>query len=368
LEKKLVLVIFLKEIKFTPKEIEGIIETYKLKLDPIEKMNIELNKATRIYEVFDLLSQGSRLLIIDSLAGKDIACFPHIVGDKLKKLAKDVAKDAMRLLKRLQVFKDEHEIVFEHVLRAAPGYELHEALKEFGKSFKEVWIRPRYVVPSYRKHDEEERDIKIVYEDFLNFPKSANIILVKPDTEASGKTAEVSLNRAFEEAERKRSEIKTIVLFGFISEPGIKRIERVVQEHDAKLFALAIGCVTALCKNNYDMPAYGPDESSYSSNKPRNVGCIISEETFHRYLQEYVPGSDMPGDWSARQSKVLVDSGKTFENGGIEKHLKNSINFIENLRKIYSKENLEFSPKFNEIAKRELVALNKELKSLTFKS
>ncbi|MEM2896079.1 MAG: hypothetical protein QW265_01290 [Candidatus Bathyarchaeia archaeon] len=352
----------MEEIKFTPKEIEEIIEIYGIKFNPLEKISLELSKATRVYEVLDLLSQGSRILMIDSYAGRSIGCFPHIVGDRLKKLAKDVANDAARLLKRFEVFKDGHEIVFEHVLRAGPGYELHEALRELGKSFREVWIRPRYIVPSYRMHDEEERDIKIVYEDFLNFPKSSSVILVKPDTEASGKTAEISLTRAFDEAERKGSNIRTVVLFGFISEPGIKRIEKIVLEHGAKLFALAIGCVTALCKNNYDMPAYGPDESSYSSGKPRDVGCTISEETFHEFLEDYTPGSDMPGDWSARQSRVLLDSGKTFESGGIEKHLKNSIAFIENLRKIYSKENWEFSPKFDKIARRELVALNEELR------
>ncbi|MEM3584393.1 MAG: hypothetical protein QW193_03810 [Nitrososphaerales archaeon] len=277
------------------------------------------------------------------MAGKDISRFPHIVGYRLKKLAKSVAKDAVHLLKKLKAFKDEYEVVFEHVLRAGPGYELHEALRESGKSFKEVWIRPRYAIPSYRRHYEEKRDIEIIYEDFLNFPKNTNIILVKPDTEASGKTAEVSLIRAFEEAKRKVSSIEAIVLFGFILEPGIKCIEKIAEKHVSRLFTIAIGCVTALCKNNYDMPAYGPDESSYSLGNPRNVGCIMSEETFHRYLKEYVPGSDMPGDWSARQSKVLLDNRKTFEDGGIEKHLKNSINFIEKLRGIYLKENWGFS-------------------------
>ena len=50
------------------------------------------------------------------------------------------------------------------------------------------------------------------------------------------------------------------------------------------------------------------------------------------YLHEFVPGSDQPGDWSARQSRLF--NGQGYEGGDIAGHLENSIRLMKSLIEI----------------------------------
>lgn len=292
-----------------------------------------------------------------------VACHPHIVGRELEELMEKVAYDASKVLIELTPIKNlkGDEIVFEHVLRAAPGYLLHKKLREENIDFREVWVRPRYKLPSYRDHDEESmKEIEIIYQDFSQLPEGVEITVIKPDTEASGRTAEVSLRRLREEVEEKNSKLRDLIIYGFISEHGLKIIEEVALRLGfEKTYFIALGNLTSLCYNMYDMPLYGPDESYYSQYREiRRLGGVTDIEVFEDYLPEFIPGSDQPGDWSARQEKLYTGIG--YEPGGIRKHLENSINLIEKLWKI--SQNQEWFMEFHEDAiRRELEKLYQKL-------
>jgi len=343
--------------------IDKLIETFGIKVDLTEEVNVSgLSEGTRVFKVKGFPSD-CEVYIVDSLAGKEIACHPHIVGEELAELALKAARDAAKAILELTSIReyDEEAIVYEHVLRAAPGYRLHEALRENDVGFKEVWIRPRYVVPSYRDHDEEAtKRIEIVYEEFSNLPRRELLLVLKPDTEASGRTGEVALKRLAEVAEEKNSALEELIVYGFISKPGLESVYQAAKSLGfRKTYFFAIGDVTALCYNMYDMPLYGPDESYYAEKKKlKLLGAITDYTTIERYLSEFIPGADQPGDWSARQTKVYT--GYSYEPGGIEKHLRNSITLIENLWKISRNE--EWFMEFHEEAiKKELEKLRETL-------
>jgi len=46
----------------------------------------------------------------------------------------------------------------------------------------------------------------------------------------------------------------------FISLEGLKLLDKIAQSHSIPLVAFAMGNLTALCANNYDMPLFGVDE------------------------------------------------------------------------------------------------------------
>jgi len=343
--------------------IDKLIETFRIKVDLTEEVEVPgLSEGTRVFRVKGFPSD-CEVYIIDSLAGKDIACHPHIVGEELSDLALKAARDAAKTVLELTSLReyDDEAVVYEHVLRAAPGYRLHEALRESDVGFREVWIRPRYVVPSYRDHDEEAtKRIEVIYEDFSNLPRRELLLVLKPDTEASGRTGEVALKRLAEVAEEKNSALEELIVYGFISKPGLEAIYQTAKSLGfRKTYFFAIGDVTALCYNMYDMPLYGPDESYYAEKKKlRLLGSIADYSTVERYLLEFIPGADQPGDWSARQTKVYT--GYSYEPGGIEKHLRNSITLIENLWRISRNE--EWFMEFHEEAmKTELEKLKQTL-------
>ena len=343
--------------------IDRLIETFGVNVDSTESIDVPgLSKGTRVFRVKGF-PKDCEVYIVDSLAGKEIACHPHIVGEELAELALKAAEDAAKAILELTSIREyaEDAVVYEHVLRAAPGYRLHEALRNQNLSFKEVWIRPRYVVPSYRDHDEEAtKRIEIVYEEFSNLPRRELIFLLKPDTEASGRTGEISLKRIAEVAEERNSAIEELAVYGFISIPGLKLIYETAKKLGfKKTYFFAIEDLTALCHNMYDMPLYGPDESYYSERKEiKLVGGTADYSTVERFFTEFIPGADQPGDWSARQSQVYT--GYSYEPGGIEKHLKNSIALIERLWEL-SKGQEWFMDVHEKSIKRELEALRDAL-------
>jgi len=316
---------------------DKLIEIFNVKVDSTEDVRVEgLSPGSRVYRVKGL-PRSCEAYIIDCEAGREIACHPHIVGERLGELALVCARDAAKAITQLTRLREYRAdaIVFEHVLRAAPGYRLHEALREIGLGFREVWIRPRYVIPSYRAHHAaDERRIEIVYEDFSELPRRELLMVLKPDTEASGRTGRASLERLAEVAEERNSALEELIVYGFISIDGLKVIHETASRLGfRRTYFFAIGNLTALCHNLYDMPLYGPDESYYSERgELKLLGGITSYEAFNRYLPEYIPGADQPGDWSARQTALYT--GYDYEPGDIEKHLTNSIALIEKLWRI----------------------------------
>lgn len=327
-----------------------------------ERLDIPgLRKDTRLYRVKGLAAR-SQVYILDAPEIKEVACHPHIVGEDLTGLMERAAFDAAAALLELTPIREAgDELVFEHVLRAAPGYRLHAALRGMGIGFREVWVRPRYKLPSYRDHDEETtKQIEIIYRDFSQLPEDAELVVLKPDTEASGKTAEASLRSLVEAAHGKGSKPRALVIYGFISEPGLRTVEETAIRLGFKdIYFLAAGNITALCHNMYDMPLYGPDESYHAEHgQIRKLGGVADPETLERYLPEFIPGADQPGDWSARQSRVFTGTG--YEPGGIEKHLRNSITLIEKLWQI-SGDQPWFMDFHEQAIRRELEALHREL-------
>jgi hypothetical protein len=340
---------------------ERIIEEYNINVDstePIECKN--LSSSTRVFKIRKS-NLTENLYIIETVSGRRIACHPHIVGTCLKSLALEAALDAAKAINELTgLHKTNPEsVIFEHVLRAAPGYELHTAFKQLnrGKPYREVWIRPLHERPSYRDHDHEEASpLKIVYEDFRTLPRDKEIIVLKPDTEATGRTGQLSVERLIERSDEVGSTIRRLILYGFISAPALKIIGETTQKHGIELFAFSIGNITDLAYNGYDMTLYGVDESYWkATGKIKKLGSIVDFETLTRYTPEFIPGLDQPGDWSNRQALVNATEKKT-EPGLIREHLTNSIKILESLMAIS-----DFKDWQTKIARKELRLLHASL-------
>lgn len=342
--------------------LDRVIEIFGIEVDLTESVEVSgLAEGTRVFRAHGFPS-GCEVYIVDSLAGKEVACHPHIVGEELAELCLEAAREAAKAIIELTPIKEygDGAVVYEHVLRAAPGYRLHEALRELGVGFREVWVRPRYVVPSYRDHESEAKALEIVYEEFSDLPRREALLVLKPDTEASGRTGGASLRRLAEVAEERNSALEELIIYGFISKHGLETIYRAAKDVGfRRVHFFAIGDLTALCHNMYDMPLYGPDESYYSERgELRLLGGVADRSTLERYLPDFIPGADQPGDWSARQS--LVYTGCGYEPGGIENHLRNSLKLIERLWEI-SKGHEWFMDFHEEAIRRELEELGRAL-------
>ena len=320
-------------------DIDNIISEYNIDIDSTTLVKIENQKdSTNVFRVHrsDLIEE---LYIIDTEEGKNIACHPHILGKSLENQAFNAALEAAKAMSQLTSLssKNQDSIVVENILRAGPGYELHTAFRKLnsGRAFKDVWIRPKYEKSSYRSHSgESDKELNIIYEDFESLPHKKEIILLKPDTEASGKTGQKSIERIVRKCKEVKSTIKEIILYGFISIPALKAINETVKRYGIKLVAFSIEDIPELAHNNYDMTMYGLDESLWNfSGEIKKLGSIVDLKTLEKLLPEFIPGSDQPGDWSNRQSSVYVTKEKK-EYIRVEKHLRNSIRLIESLKRI----------------------------------
>jgi len=200
-----------------------------------------------------------------------------------------------------------------------------------------------------------QRQLSVVYEDFSNLPGGKDLCLVMQDTVASSRSAEVSIEAAIKHCEKIGSRIRKWILYGFISLDGLETLDKVARSHGIPLVAFAMGNLAGLCANNYDMPLFGVDEWLWQrKGEIRKLGALVDRATFMRYVQESIPGSDQPGDWSARQTKLFTGTG--YENGDIQGHLENSIRLIRSLRAIGN-----FAEWQDDLASRELGMLEEQL-------
>lgn len=321
------------------KNLKTILENFPIDVYSTEMVEFKgLMQDTKIFKVdtkkSPLIPGNSYVgspYIIDTPSGTSIACHPHIVGKKLGELCLNCAREFIKIMESMCLVED-GSLAILHILRAAPGYKIAEALRE---KVPILNIRTQYSKGAYRSHFEDIRDIDITYRNYSAVDSDTNEIstLLIPDTFATGRSAEVSIKNLLETGIKPRK----IILYGFISIPALSRLGELTSEKGIELESFAIGNLMQLAHNHYDMPLYGLDESLYSiTGELKPLGSIVDAKTLKRYLPIYIAGLDQPGDWSERQN--LLFNGYGYEKGGIYNHLIKSIELIESLRKINSEQ------------------------------
>jgi hypothetical protein len=342
--------------------VDSIIQEYGVNVDATRPANLTKTKLDPQTRVFEVQHSSLNAFIIDTPMTRKIACHPHVVGNELEKLTLEAAEQSLPAILELSQINTTKKgaIVFEQILRAAPGYNLHQAAsRAIPGNYRTVNIRPRYTHTSYRDHDGMvQRQLDIVYEDFAELPANREIFLIMQDTVASSKSAEVSIKAAINHCEEAGSHIAKWILYGFIALEGLKLLDKIARSHGIPLVAFAMGNLTALCANNYDMPLYGVDEWLWRKDHSiHKLGSLLDRDTFVEYLHEFVPGSDQPGDWSARQSRLF--NGQGYERGDIAGHLENSIRLMKSLLEIGEMKDWQ-----EKIASDELLRLERELEKV----
>jgi hypothetical protein len=350
----------------TSETIDRMVQEFKIDIEStkiVKTKKAKVGKKTRIYKVIRV---EPSTFIIDTSMAREIACYPHLVGESLERRSRKAAAEALPTILELSDINEKHgdsEIVFEQILRAAPGYKLQDfAPKVLGSSYRTVYVRPRYTHKSYRDHDGMiQREIEIVHQEFSEFPKGRKIALVMQDTVASGRSGEVSINATLKHCQQSGCKVEKWILYGFISEYGLQVLHRIAKQNDITMVAFAMGNLTALSSNNYDMPLYGVDEAHWQKTRRiRKIGSVIDRTSLKEYVPYFVPGSDQPGDWSARQRNLF--NGISHEPGDIIGHLNNSIRLVKSLCEIG-----EFEPWQQQIAGKELSLLQRTLQTETAK-
>lgn len=350
----------------TRKTVDRMVQEYGINIDSTKSVKTKKAKVGKNTRIFRVTQVEPTTFIIDSPMAREIACYPHLVGELLEQKSRKAAAEALPAILELSGVdwkRGDSEIVFEQILRAAPGYKLQDvAPKILGSSYRTIYLRPRYTHRSYRDHDGTvQREIEIVHREFSEFPKGKRIVLVMQDTVASGRSGEVSINATLKHCQETGCRIDKWILYGFISEYGLDILHRIAKQNDITMVAFAMGNLTALSSNNYDMPLYGVDEAHWQKTRTlRKIGSIIDRNSLKEYLRHFVPGSDQPGDWSARQRTLF--NGVSQESGDILGHLNNSIRLIKSLCEICS-----FEPWQQQIAEKELNLLQKTLQIETSK-
>lgn len=135
-----------------PNLLDSLIDEYNVNVNATKpsKLKSPLSKDTRVFEVEE---SGLDAYIIDTPMTRQIACHPNIVGQQLQELTHGAAQRSFRAILELSGIdqsSSSEAIVFEQILRAALGYQLHEVAAEMiPNSFATVYIRPRYTHTSY---------------------------------------------------------------------------------------------------------------------------------------------------------------------------------------------------------------------------
>ena len=343
-----------------------IVKKYDIDVESTQRVQLSgLRPTTRIFEVTKpgLTDDLLKLYILDTPEARRIACYQWIVGRELLSQSHTCAREAAKVILRLSLLGKlgPSSGIHLHVLRASPGYMLHKAMATlFGKKLREAYVRPEYVDYSYRDHTSSERPLRVTYRDFGPLPSKRDFVVIKPDTEATGRTGQVALEEMAKECEKAESSIRELVLYGFIADEALERLKEVSKTLNIRrIIALALENVPRLANNKYDMTAYGPDEGLWSlEGRVENLGSIMDATTLLEFIPEFVPGLDQPGDFSERQQKLF--DGQEWARGDMSGHLKKTISVIESIRSI--PDCLE--PWQDNIARRELERLNAKLKQI----
>ncbi len=266
--------------------------------------------------------------VVDSQEGREIACYPQIVGEKFESLNYRLAKKFVDFLGNESLFSE--KILMQHVLRASLGYKVYDALKEKGISFINSWSRPLYKYVSFRKH--VERELTMTYDEPQTLP-SGEYVVLKPDTEATGNTSLFVLENLFKKCLQSGCRIKKVVFYGFISSKAIKVLDEYLRRNKAEGIYYAIENITPLAENGYDMPLYGLDESRYEKDGIKvRLSASVPEEILDKMIDCYYPGMDQPGDWSERQVRLF--DGKEWKDVDPKVHAERSLSVLEKLREI----------------------------------
>ena len=285
-----------------------------------------LGKEAKLYRV-----QGSRLIpgeaytgdtyIIDTVAGRTIACQPHIVDEEPRALCREAARGFVAAAEDIGALEPEDAGIM-HILRAGTGYMVADAMPIHVPILD---VRTQYEEEGYRDHSDDPRRLKVSYRSYPKRIEEAKSLIV-PDTYATGRSAEAALTDIM----AKGFKPETVILYGFIAIPALVRIGGLCESQGIKLKCFAVCDIPQLAHNHYDMPVYGLDESLHAATgEIGRLGSIVDAATLEKLIPGYVPGMDQPGDWSERQSQLF--NGLRREQGDIRGHLEKSIALIERL-------------------------------------
>ncbi|MGC8599812.1 MAG: hypothetical protein ACP5LX_01965 [Nitrososphaeria archaeon] len=277
---------------------------------------------------FKVYAHSKKIFVLDSQEGREIACYPQVLGEKFETLNYKLAKMFVEFLDSEGLFSE--KILMQHVLRASLGYKVYDALKDKGIEFVNSWSRPLYKYVSFRKH--VQRELTMTYDDPPALP-SGEYIVLKPDTEATGNTSLFVLDNLFKKCSSSSCKIKKVIFYGFISDRAVKVLEKYLRERGVEGVYYAIEDITPLAENGYDMPLYGLDESRYEKDGVKSkLAALVPEEVLDKMIDCYYPGMDQPGDWSERQVRLF--DGKEWKNVDPKVHAQRSLNVLEKLREI----------------------------------
>ncbi|MCW4014568.1 MAG: hypothetical protein NWF07_16480 [Candidatus Bathyarchaeota archaeon] len=335
--------------------LDTVLNTFPVDTGSTKQLHLtETSKTTRIYRVETLKSpilrniQG-QLYLIDTPAGRKIACHPHLVSNELSGLCLDAANELKKTLKELGLISEKSGIL--HILRGSSGYMVDKALPDL-PLFN---IRTQYLEDGYRAHSDDSRRITVTYSDY----KATELdTLVVPDTYATGRSVEAALQYMFAQG----LSLDKVVLYGFIAAAGIERVYNLLSEYGVELVVFAICDITQLYSNNYDMPLYGLDEHLYKeTGKIKPLGSVVALETLRDMLPHYVPGMDQPGDWSERHINLYNGYGE--ETGDIRGHLEKSIALIKSLDELNRRQPW-YNDNIRKITEKEIKILQSRVYSL----
>jgi len=315
--------------------LDEIISRHRINVDLTEKLDLNyLNEDTRLFSV-KWGRRPTKVYILDTIEGSEIACKPEIVGAKFIELNSTASREAAKIIAR--AIKPKMPIIYLHVLRASLGYMLHESLKKEGLSFHEAYVRPKYILNSYRNH--RERKVVINYRRYCNV-SSGDYCLIVADTIATGRTLIESIRDLYVFLNDRDARIEEVILYGFIAIEGLRKLENFLYGIGVnKIYVIAMQDLAPLASNLYDMPLYGPDESLWGSRGEINfLGAVADYETVERMFHEYAPGMDQPGDWSERQ--IQLYNGVGYERGNMRNHLRKSLKILKNLYQLAKSKNL----------------------------
>lgn len=346
-------------VELSPEEISGVIEKYGIDIKSTrERKSSFVSATTHIYELTNEKFRTARTFIVETDSGNKIVSHPSLVGSYLNEKCSEAAAEVVRAtpgLTGINDFPPKH-IIYFGILRAGPYYNrksAYELIKSTDLSV--VTARVRYKDASKGNHTEER--VPEIVESTVNMrklPHNAHLYVMVDDTGASGKTFDVALRRLANECTNVGSTIDEMDVYGFESGETMRVLKGLEEDLDTKINTFAIGAITGLRKNGYDMPILELSDCICNS--------IVDRETLGRLLPSYAPvmDKDTVGDWSARFFDIethLKDTiaaleyrmaeprfNKKWQQVLAKQEMKNLQNSLENYKK-YTKQNPEESLK-----------------------